>query len=264
MSGAKARHCSRCGAEASGNFCSGCGAPLGSGGCGACGAKLKPGAIYCSECGAATGERAAKPASSRLPWILSFAALAVFSVAIAMLVQRQSNPRVGEMTLTGGVPGQPAPGASAGGMPTMEELAAMSPREAADRLFERAMSTHAGNEEQGTLFNQMARQAYDMVPAPERDADYHFHVGLLQLVAGDSIGARASTETILGAEADNLLGLVLGARVADFRGDAPTAAAMRDRVREVVEAAGGIPNRPEYEAHGPLIDPIVAGAGGGG
>ncbi len=260
MSGSGGVSCPRCGSTSSGKFCPECGSPLGGGGCGGCGAPLKAGALYCSECGGAVGQPAPKPTGARLPWILSGLALAAFSVVIAMLVQGQSLARTGEMGLTGGIPGQPGGsvtgGASDGaGMPSMEELAAMSPRGAADRLFERAMREHEGGDfERAAFFIDMGLQAYDAVPPDQIDADARFHIGLLGLLMGDSVAARTRSEQILTEDNDHLLGLLLASRAADFAGDSNAAAELRSRVRQIVEEAGGIPDRVEYQSHRVLIE----------
>lgn len=264
----EARVCPGCGAEAPGNFCSRCGEPLAAPqACSTCGARLSPGAMYCSECGEAVAAREKKSAGARLPWILSALSLAAFSVVIAFLVQRNSAERTGDMLPTGGVPTGQSGGAAASsgsGMPSMQELAAMGPRGAADRLFERAMSEHeAGNFEGAARFIQMGLQAYGNVPAAEMDQDARFHVGLLQLLAGDSAGARASAGAILDEDPEHLLGLILMARVEDFSQDAEAAAARRAAVRRIVEAEGGIPAREEYEAHRPLIERELEGGDGG-
>ena len=245
--------CVGCGAEATGNFCSACGRSLTAGAtCGECGARLRAGALYCADCGKLVATRPPKPASARLPWILSATALAIFSVAIALLVQRQTRPRVGDMTLTGGIPGQEAESSD---MPSMEELAAMTPREAADRLFERAMREHeAGDFERASFFIDMGIQAYAAVPPDEINADAHFHIGLLRLLMGDSASARARAEAILAEEAEHLLGLLLASRAADFAGDVVMAEELRERVRESVKSSGGIPDRPEYVSHRVLIE----------
>ena len=264
------RACPRCEREGAGNFCAHCGAPLAHGAaCPSCGATLRQGALYCTECGAPVGGREAKPRSARIPWLTSALALAAFSVLIAVLVQRESVQRVGEMTMTGGLPGETAGGGMAGGgagggtggggMPTAEELAAMSPREAADRLFERVMREHEGGDfERAAFFIGMALQAYDAVPASEVDADLRFHVGLLSLISADSVGAREAAEAILAEAPGHLLGLLLASRTADFAGDAAAAEGFRARMREEVAAAGGIPALPEYDAHRTLIEGTLA------
>jgi TolA-binding protein len=187
-------------------------------------------------------------------------------VIIALLVQRQSRPRVGDMLPTGNLPGADAGGAGsasgAAGMPSLEELAAMGPRAAADRLFERAMTEHEGGDiDRAQQFISMGLQAYGAVPAEEMDADGRFHIGLLQLLMGDADAAAASAAATLSGEPDHLLALILAARVADFRQNAAAAAEYRRRVRAVVEAAGGVPDRPEYESHRRIIDRELEGSG---
>ncbi|WP_419163520.1 zinc ribbon domain-containing protein [Candidatus Palauibacter sp.] len=247
------RECPRCGSAEAGSFCAQCGAPLaGRAGCPACGAPLGQDALYCTECGRQVGARPPKPRSARVPWITSALALAAFSIMIAVLVQRGSVDRVGEMTMTGGLPGETASG---GGMPSMEELARMTPREQGDRLFERVMREHeGGNFERAAFFIDMALQAYDAVPASGVDADLHFHVGLLRLLTADSTGAREGAEAILSEDPDHLLGLLLASRAAEFAGGAEAAEEFRGRMRAAVDEAGGIPDRAEYDAHRTLIE----------
>ncbi|MXX77931.1 MAG: zinc ribbon domain-containing protein [Gemmatimonadales bacterium] len=271
----RAAACPRCGSPASGNFCAQCGAPLvRRAGCPACQAPLRPDALYCTACGTQVGAPPRKPRSALLPWVLSGLGLAVFSVMIAVLVQRGSVTRVGDMTMTGGLPGETTGGPAAtegdaggAGMPSMEELAAMGPRGVADRLFERVMREHEGGDfERAAFFIDMALQAYDAVPPEEIDADARFHVGLLRLLTGASGLAREHADEILAAHPDHLLGLLLAARAADFEEDAEGAEAFRARIRARVEEAGGIPDLPEYQAHRTLIEGVLQtdGAGEGG
>jgi len=264
--------CSRCGADARGKFCSACGNPLAvDAGCGGCGARFKAGALYCSDCGSAVGAPPRKTASARLPWVLSGLALAAFSVMIALLVQRGSVPRTGDMTLTGGIsgPGSAAPSGSAesSSMPSMEELAAMTPRQAADRLYDRAMSEHeramneGGDLQQAGFFIDMGLQAYAAIPTADVDHDVNFHIGMLQFLMGDSVAARGSVEAILDVDGNHILGLILAGRVAGYAGDSEAAATFREQVRTVVDEAGGIPDRAEYQAHRPMIERALEGGG---
>lgn len=263
--------CPRCGSEASGNFCSRCGAPLRAGAgearhCASCGTELSPGALYCRECGEAVGSPPRKPRSATLPWVLSAVALVGFCVVIAVLVIGGSSPRTGDAPLTGGiVRGEDvgSAGEAATGMPSAAELAQMPPREAADRLFDRAMREHErGDFERARFFAQMGLQAYGQVPPGEVDADARFHIGLLELLQGGRDAARATARTMLEEDPDHLLGLILAARAADMEGDSATARSYRERLRSAI-ASGGIPDRPEYEAHRALIEREGGAAEGG-
>lgn len=284
--------CGECGTESDGNFCPTCGARLAApegASCPSCGAEADAGAHYCTECGEALRERPTKPFTAYLPWILSGLALVVFAAAITLFVQDQATTRVGDDPMTGGIisggGGQaagdaPAMGGGAAGdqgtggqeaggqdMPSAEELAQMSPREAADRLFNRAMTAGETDAERAPFFAQMGVEAYRRVPAAEVDADVRFHVGLLQLVRDDPAAARAEADTILGNQPDHLLGLYLALEAARAAGEQAEAAELEDRLREGV-ASTDLGSRPEYDAHRRLLEDFAAGdgsaSGGGG
>ncbi|MFQ5889124.1 MAG: zinc ribbon domain-containing protein [Gemmatimonadota bacterium] len=257
------RHCPGCGRPASGNFCSQCGTPLANGSrCRNCTAALHAGALFCPECGAPTGARPGKPVAAYLPWILSGLALVAFSVAITLFIRGQVSVREPGMPPTGGIlspQGNASTGGAgvdtspSGGMPTAAELAAMPPREAADRLFDRAMSTReAGDTERAAFFARMAVEAYRRVPPAELDEDAHFHIGLLHLAVDDPVAARSEAEAILKAAPDHLLGLILSARAASAAGD-PTAAQESYAHFLRVLAAEQESGRVEYGAHEELI-----------
>jgi hypothetical protein len=201
--------------------------------------------------------------------VLSFVALAVFAFLIAWFVQQQSRARIGDDPITGGRPeprtGESNAGGGAGGMP---DLSTMSAREAADRLFDRAMrEDEAGNEGQAGQFANMALQAYGSVPPDQIDLDALFHVGLLHLLMGDSDTATSIAEGILADDENHLLALLLARRAAVAVGDVAAADGYSERLRTAVEAglideAG----RPEYQAHRGLIEreASMAPAEGGG
>lgn len=271
--------CGACGAEGTGTFCARCGTKLLRNGaaprCQACGGELAPEALFCTECGEPVAPRRRKTFRAYLPWVFSALALIAFSAAIAILVQDQSGPRGPDGLITGGLPEPsreaaeviPAPGAGTGpadgAMPSAADITAMSPREAADRLFDRTMrEQETGDTEQARFFAEMALQAYDRVPPSELDSDARFHRGLLHLVLGDPGGARTEAETILGAESRNLFGLVLAARAAEARGDMEAVRQWQVRLREAVET-GETPDRPPYTPHRTFLEREAERAGAG-
>lgn len=235
---------------------------------------------YCSECGSRLerpDDSSTSSLVSRLPWILSGLAVLAFAVGAVLLVQERVRPRTEGAPLTGEIPGMEGggeergageAGAPAGGeMPSAEELGRMGPREAGDRLFDRAMRLDAAGSERAEFFAEMGLRAYGGVPPEELDADARFHAGLLRLVLGQADSAAAQAERILSEEQGNLLGLYLAARAAAEAGDTARARERMRRLRAALEAAD-LSARPEYEAHRRLLEEAAAGgeigAEGGG
>ncbi|MFW6039669.1 MAG: hypothetical protein ACOC9N_01165 [Gemmatimonadota bacterium] len=264
---AATRTCPSCGSRGDGNFCARCGARLATEGggrsCPSCGATCEADDLYCAECGAPVAARPAKPLRDRLPWILSGLALVAFAVAISLMIGESTGERAEGMPSTGGV--IPSPGAEGGeaagggtGMggldPGSVDLSDMSGREAADRLFDRAMRTAAsGDTANARFFARMGLQAYEGVPPTEVDADARFHVGMLALLAGDRDAARSAADAILSDVPGHLLGWILRGRVAEAAGDDGALAEARDGFRAAFDAERGA-GRSGYDEHGRLIE----------
>jgi hypothetical protein len=215
------------------------------------------GALYCGECGApvsdALAAAARKPLRARLPWILSGLALVAFAVAISLMIGKSVGVRAPGEPPTGGII-TGGSGGEAGLDPTSVDLAQMEPREAADRLFDRALRTEAaGDTTRARFFADMGVRAYAALPEAELDLDARFHLGLLHTVRGDSVAAGREADAMLAEAPDHLLALVLRMRLAERTGDDAALAEARRHFSSVLEAerASG---RPEYAQHANLID----------
>ncbi|HEU4886026.1 MAG TPA: zinc ribbon domain-containing protein [Longimicrobium sp.] len=243
--------CPSCDAPASGRFCPQCGVAIDAQ-CRECQNPLPAGARFCNQCGvpvsaAAAPARARQPA---LPW-------AIAGVAVVVLAAMTILPRI-----SGDEAQQPAPlaqqQAAAPGDPSSVDLASMTPREAADRLFNRVMQgLSAGDSTEVTRFAPMAIQAYGMVP--ERDADLHYHLGELYRVTGNAPSARAQADSILATDPKHLFGLYGAARAEELRGDQSAAKGMYQRFLDAY-AAEVARNLPEYQEHSQGLPSMRASA----
>jgi len=239
--GSSSTICSACGANASGKFCNACGTPLGANACRSCGATLPAGARFCNECGtsvaagaAPRGAEAAAGAPTQdnavakyLPWGLA----AVLLVAVSAYFIN--------------------------GASTAPDIANMSPRERASRLYDRIMRyTEQGKADSAQFFAPMALASFEMLGA-ELDTDARYDYGRVAAVTGNLVIAAAQADTILQAAPTHLLGLSLRARTATARGDAATAATawksfLASRDGELKK------NLPEYQMHAADIEQSVA------
>jgi hypothetical protein len=141
----------------------------------------------------------------------------------------------------------------------------MSPRERADRLYDRVMRLNEeGKQDSVDFFAPMVTAAYQMLGP--LDLDEHYDLGRVAEVTGEAALARAEADTILRASPTHLLGLALSARIA---GDAHQSAAARSLYQRLVAAAPAEEAKrlPEYDRHRQDIDLALAeakklGAGG--
>jgi hypothetical protein len=127
----------------------------------------------------------------------------------------------------------------------------MSPRQAADRLFERVMSAdERGARDEALRFAPMALQAYGMIGPLDEDARYH--LGLISLVLGNAAAAAAQADSISRSVPSHLFAPVLRARVARERGDSAAQRRAEQAFLDHYDAELAA-NRPEYQLHGVLL-----------
>jgi mono/diheme cytochrome c family protein len=152
-----------------------------------------------------------------------------------------------------GVQPLPAVGNTAATLPPSTlDPSTMTPRQAADRLFNRVMSaTERGDMEEAVRFAPMAVSAYDRVT--NLDLDVRYHLGRLHLILDDLDQARRQTDLLKQNVPRHLLALVLEHDIAVRAGDEATA----DRAAAEFAAAyidEMMTARPEYAAHKFAID----------
>jgi hypothetical protein len=233
--------CANCGTESKGSFCPTCGAQLRASSCGECGADLPPGARFCTRCGTAVGAGTARTAAGpggtpNLPWYIAGAVLLVLILIllVPMLTDRDSSPAAPFTPMGGTTPGAPPP---------LEG----TPREQADRLFNRIMTAREQGDTAGARrFTPMAIDAYRM--AEPLDNDGLYHLAAVHIVAGDHAAARATADQLLTREPDHLLGLGAAAEAALLAGDSAAARAHYQRLLRAydTESARGL---QEYLDH---------------
>lgn len=251
--------CPTCGQPADGKFCSNCGSPLAPSHCPACRTTLGAGARFCHACGHPLGGRRRRTpgATPTAIWIAA-AGAAVLILGIASIWNsRATATPAGNPNTT--IPGPP-PSIGAGAPPDISNL---SPRQQADRLFDRIMqAAEAGDSSTATFFRPMAVSAYSQLPALDSDARYH--LGLIHVVTGDRASALAQLDSLRAEAPNHLFAPMLAFTLAQENGDRD---GMRAAYSEFLndydsEIAAG---RLEYEGHRSAIDlfrqSATAGAG---
>jgi hypothetical protein len=140
-----------------------------------------------------------------------------------------------------------APFAGGGGGRASTDIANMSPEEAASRLFDRVMRyASEGKADSAAIFAPMAILSYERIGP--LDAHARYDMGTISVVTGDAVAGGAQADTILKAQPNHLLGLILAAKAADLRKDAAGAAKFRARfiAAATAERAKGL---KEYVDH---------------
>lgn len=237
----KSIKCPSCGKPAAGNFCSHCGTPVVMS-CPKCDADVEPGARACQECGASLLPAVPKQLNAQTiaPWVAIVIAMMALGVALAALFGQSGGapapaPFAQSMSPAPTAPGQPV------------DLASMSPREAADRLYNRVMAaSEKGGMAEALRFAPMALQAYDGLGTLDNDARYH--VALLRLTTDDINGARVQIEMLRQSAPKHLLAFMLERQIAERSGKKDVAARATKAFLAAYDAEMAT-GREEYRDH---------------
>ena len=234
--------CPQCKTESNGRFCPSCGTALRGAGCPACGAPLAAGARFCTQCGKSV--RGGSGSTVPISWVVAGAAIIIAAVAFLM-------PRAGGGDAPGMTSSVAAPFAGSSGGAAMDPLSG-TPREQADRLFNRIMTEKSnGNLDQAVFFTPMALQAYEM--AAPLDLDGLYHVSLIKAVASDFAGAEETARQILDAVPNHLLGLAALAEAALGAGDTATAKDAWNKFLDNYDSERAKALQ-EYQDHAPILE----------
>jgi len=221
--------------------------------CPSCRIAVQPDARYCHGCGASLHSQPERKRLDRKTVALVIAgaagAAAVAIVAGLFLSQYKAAPSLSPPPATDGSAAMPAPAI---------DLSSMTPREAADRLFNRVMmASEQGNTEEAQQFVPMALQAYGRVA--ELDADAHYHMGRIYMVAGDIENARKQIAILKQFAPNHLLGLLLEHTIAEQLGDRDAAASAKAAFAAAYDAEVKT-GKTEYRDHKVSIEKFRSGA----
>ena len=131
------------------------------------------------------------------------------------------------------------------------DLSSMTPREAADRLFNRVMTAVAADDSTEVVsFLPMAIRALEL--AEPLDTDGKFHLVLLRLTGQFNVEALAGAEEILSGQPNHLLGLAMAGDASIALGDSASARAYYGRWLDAYETETG-KDLLEYRDHSPMF-----------
>jgi len=222
--------------------------------CPSCQTALHPDAKFCHECGALAG---GQPGAKRwdrkniAPFVvLITAGVGLFLVVGYFATEQKAPPSSQQSDII----------SSTRQLELPIDLSTMTPREAADRLFNRVMAAdERGDTAQARQFAPMALQAYRLIDRP--DADAYFHMGQINMLLGNLDEVRKQIESIKRDSAEHLLGLALAFRVAKRVGDDKSVSEILARFAAAYDAEIKR-SKPEYKAHRVTIEKLhVATAG---
>lgn len=250
MTKATTHPCPSCGSPAVGNFCNNCGSPLSSVPCPSCRADLSPGARFCHLCGTALGGRkpvpgpavaSSSPLGTNAGWIAAGAVTVALVVVLLTRVSQGGAPPARSQQVAG-----PPPIAAA------SDISSMTPRQQADRLFDRIMiANENGFPDSVAFFAPMALQAYAMLGPLDLDARYH--VGLIAALVGNVETVKAQLDSILNAAPNHLLGHMLSYTYHSLSADQAAIAADYAAFLAAYDSEMAT-GRTEYAQHRPALE----------
>ena len=215
--------------------------------CPACGEENKVSARFCQACGRSVaagdgGRFNAQTLTVIGAGLVTLLALgALFSTVIDTSTNTGGNSAVTAPARTASTPaGQPP------------DLSTMTPREAADRLFNRVMmADEQGLADEVAQFAPMAVAAYDRLESLDTDALYH--LGMIHAAAGDVDRARDATERLKAIVPKHLLVSVIEHRLATDTNDQDKAERAIDQFKANYAEEINV-DRFEYDHHRRVID----------
>jgi hypothetical protein len=138
------------------------------------------------------------------------------------------------------------------------DISSMTPQERASRLFDRIMRlSEEGKRDSVELFASMAIPVYESLGP--LDLDGRYDLGRIAEVSGNLALAQAQADTILQQAPNHLLGLILGAAVADARGDAAQRNTLQRRLLDAEKSQLAL-GLAEYQRHEADINSALAAA----
>ncbi len=183
-----------------------------------------------------------------MPW--SIAALAFIAVVAILAGQRFGSDNTTAPQATDLPP--MSLGGSGQGVVRAPDISSLSPRERADRLYDRMMRLASENKTDSVqFFAPMALSAYENLGPLDIDLRYDF--GRIAEISGNLDVAQAQADSILKQNPTHLLGLILASRVATLRGNSGKSTSLLKQLlqAEPAETKKGL---DEYTRHRGDID----------
>jgi tetratricopeptide (TPR) repeat protein len=180
-----------------------------------------------------------------LAWWIAGAAMFALIVVVGVNMVRPGPPAAPTTS------GMNAPAAGAAGGGALPDISQMSPIEAADRLFNRVMtSVSQGDSAAAQQFMPMAIAAYDR--ARPLSLDGLFHLSMLNRTAGNLEAALDNALEIVAADPNHLLGLAAAAEAAIELGELDEAEIHYRKLAEIYDTEVQRPLE-EYQMHSTIV-----------